>query len=64
LTLVFSQFLINISGTFQVRGLKFLPQNAPRWDATFTVYTIFWYHASFDLEKLKTRIVKLLTSTV
>jgi len=54
----FLQFLLDISGTFQVRGLKFLPHECTRWTAIFTIYTLFWYHAPFDFEKLKTRIVK------
>jgi len=52
------QFLLNISGTFQIRGYLIFATNLPKWDTTFTFYTLFWYQTPFDLEKLKTRIVK------
>jgi len=44
----FLQFLLNISGTFQVRGLKFTT-NAPRWDTTFTFYTLFFFGTTHRL---------------
>jgi len=51
---VFAQYLRNVS----VYRSEIFTTNVPGQDATFIFYTLFWYHAPFDLKKLKTRIVK------
>jgi len=53
-----SRFFCSFCSISQERfRLEVWTTNAPRWDATFTFYTLFWYHASFDFEKLINSVI-------